>query len=185
MQLLSQILLIAGTGRNTGKTTWACKIIEKFSVHQSVIGLKISPHFHRGTDSLKAVIENDNFRIYQETSYISSKDSSRLLSAGATKVYYIECLDEFIKEAFEAFQKIIDSTGPIVCESPALRKYIKPGIFIIVDNSSNRNKKKDVLESKSKADLFIETDKNSGEAFLDDLAYIDYSWQIKSRNFRL
>jgi len=40
------ILLVSGNGRNSGKTTLACKIIERFSKDHEITGLKISPHFH-------------------------------------------------------------------------------------------------------------------------------------------
>ncbi len=150
MLILPQILLIAGTGRNTGKTLLASAIIEKYSADFEITGLKISPHFHSGTDSLQIIYKDQNFNIYKETSLASTKDSSRMLQAGAHKVFYIECYDEFMKEAFEKFTQVADISRPIVCESPALRKYVKPGIFIIVDSKSNTNKKKDVLSMKHK-----------------------------------
>ena len=157
MQKNSNILLIAGTGRNTGKTTLACSIIQKFSNVNPIIGLKISPHFHGETEGLVTLYENPEFNIYQETSTITGKDSALMLKAGASKVYYIETKDDHLFEAFKIFQKIITSSLPIVCESPALRKYIEPGVFFIVDNEKNQNKKKDIIQLKEKADMWIDS----------------------------
>ncbi len=172
--------MIAGTGRNTGKTLLASFIIEKFSVDFKLVGLKISPHFHSGTESLKAIHQNENFNIYQERSLTSSKDSSRMLNAGASYVFYIECYDEHMEEAFEKFLQVTDSSGPIVCESPALRKYVQPGIFIIVDSQSNQNKKQDVLNIKTKSDLFIEMDKDNYDSKVDQLIYTTEGWVFQS-----
>jgi len=158
---IPSLLLIAGTGRNTGKTLLASSIIKKFSNDLKITGLKISPHFHNGTKSLQPLYKNNNFNIYRETSHSSSKDSSRMLKAGACQVFYIECHDEYLKKAFEKFLKITDAQVPVICESPALRKYVKPGIFFIVDSKSNINKKQGVLDLKNHADFFIETDKES------------------------
>lgn len=185
MPQLPNLLLIAGTGRNTGKTLLASSIIEKFSFDFDITGLKISPHFHSGTESLEAIYKNKNFNIYQETSLSSSKDSSRMLNAGAAQVFYIECYDEYMKEAFEKFLQIAEISGPIVCESPALRKYVQPGIFIIVDSQSNLNKKKDVLDIKQKADLFIETDKEDFHHLVDRLVYCEDGWALKPNEFQL
>ncbi len=180
---IPNLLLIAGTGRNTGKTLLASSIITKFSVDHQITGLKISPHFHNGTESLKTMYKNINFNIYQETSLASIKDSSRLLKAGAHEVYYIECFDEYMKESFEKFLQIVDISSPIVCESPALRKYIQPGIFIIVDSQSNQNKKQDVLDLKLKADLFIETDKESFNPVLGRISFSSGCWIFKPGKF--
>ena len=178
MKEFKRLLLIAGTGRNTGKTLLASSIIEKFSPNFKITGLKISPHFHSGTDSLKTIYQNTNFNIYQETSSTSSKDSSRMLKAGAHKVFYIECYDEYMLEAFEKFLHVADISGPIVCESPALRKYIHPGIFIIVDSKSNKNKKQDVVGMKPIADFFIETHKESFDPILNRIKCNPTDWKL-------
>lgn len=175
----SHLLLIAGTGRNTGKTLLASAIIEKFSVDFKITGLKISPHFHKGTSSLQSIYQNENFNLYQENSLTSSKDSSRMLKAGAHQVFYMECYDAYMQEAFEKFMQTIDIPGPIVCESPALRKYIQPGLFIIVDSKANLNKKQDVLELKQKADLFIETDLEDVEPIMNRIKYNQNCWELR------
>lgn len=178
MIMLPQILLIAGTGRNTGKTLLASAIIEKLSANFEITGLKISPHFHSRTDSLQVIYKDQNFNIYKETSLTSSKDSSRMLQAGAHKVFYIECFDEYMQEAFEKFNQVADITGPVVCESPALRKYVQPGIFIIVDSKSNTNKKQDVLSMKLSADFFIDTDKESFDPILNKIKFNHSGWEL-------
>ena len=179
MEELKKLLLIAGTGRNTGKTLLASSIIERFSPGLKITGLKISPHFHNGTESLQLLYKNENFNIYQETSLTSSKDSSRMLKAGAHKVFYIECYDEYMLEAFNKFHEFADVSGSVVCESPALRKYIRPGIFIIVDSKSNQTKKQDVLDIKQYADLFIETDNESSASVISRISYNHNSWMLE------
>ena len=37
-ETIPQLMIIAGTGRNSGKTTLACQIIGKFSAIQSIVG---------------------------------------------------------------------------------------------------------------------------------------------------
>lgn len=156
-------LLIAGTGRNSGKTTMACSIIKKVVVDFPVTGLKISPHFHGGTESLKPLVGNDNFNLYKETSVKSEKDSSKMLQAGASEVFYIETTDGHIKNAFETFTKFIEPNIPVVCESPALRNYIVPGLFFIMDNINNINKKESIYKWKDKTDGFFNLANDKGK----------------------
>lgn len=179
MQIFPNLLLIAGTGRNTGKTTLACEIIKQTSLQQQVIGLKISPHFHGGTESLKPIVESQNYNLYEEIlSDISGKDSSKMLASGAKQVFYIEVLDDYILEAFNSFMTLVLENTAVVCESPALRIVIDPGLFIIVDNISQQNKKKDVLKWKNKADLFIETDKTELINIIPKISFNSKGWNI-------
>ncbi len=172
------LLLIAGTGRNTGKTTLACEIIKTTSLQQQLIGIKISPHFHGGTDSLKPIGGTKNYNLYEETlKDITGKDSSKMLAAGADKVFYIEVYDSSILEAFTTLLHHIPKNTPIVCESPALRKVITPGMFIIVDNISQQNKKLDVLSWKNKTDFFIETDKTELIEVIKQIRFTSSGWE--------
>jgi len=179
MQSFPNTLLIAGTGRNSGKTTLACAIIQKASENILVTGLKISPHFHGGTESLKLLVGNDNFNLYEETSAESVKDSSKMLQAGASKVFYIETTDSYIKDAFIAFTKFIEPNTPVVCESPALRNYIIPGIFFIMDNINNINKKENVYKWKKVADgIFNTTNEKKKEKLIKKIQFKEGGWFI-------
>ncbi len=173
------LLLIAGTGRNTGKTTLACSIIKRFSANHKVIGLKISPHFHGGTKSLKTIISNENFNIYEETSSSTGKDSAAMLKAEASNVFYIEVLDEYLETAFEHFQNIMPSPYPIVCESPALINYVKPGVFFIVDNENNKNKKKEIFLKRKIADKWIDTGKEKILTIIENLHCENNVWRFR------
>jgi len=173
------LLLVAGTGRNSGKTTFACSIIEKNSKDIPVTGLKISPHFHGGTDSLKLLVGNENFNLYEEISADSSKDSSKMLQAGALKVFYIETTDSHISHAFDAFVKHIEPGSPVICESPALRNIIDPGLFFILDNIDSIDKKESILNWKNEANGFFNMqNENSKKEIIDMIQFNEGNWNI-------
>jgi hypothetical protein len=179
MEEFKRLLLIAGTGRNTGKTTLACSIIKKFSADFQIIGLKISPHFHGGTDSLKLLSGNEFFNIYEETSANTGKDSSKMLKAGAYRVFYIETIDEHLLPAFMKFKELTPPGYTIVCESPALRKYVRPGVCFIVDKKNNKNKKSEILNWKNDADLFIRTDRENISNIVEKLILDKLGWKMR------
>jgi hypothetical protein len=127
----NNLLLVAGSGRNSGKTTIICKIIEQFR-HIGIISVKISPHFHKPGDGLIRISAESGFEIYEETNSYTSKDSSLMLRNGSERVYYIQTTEESIYEAFSEIYRNIDPGKPVICESPSLINYIEPGVFIIM-----------------------------------------------------
>jgi len=137
--IINNLLLIAGTGNKSGKTTLACKVIEQHREH-GIIGIKITPHFHETTPGLILLSEKPGSSIYEETNPELQKDSSRMLRAGASKVFFAKVTDEDLLAVFKEILKHIPTGIPIICESPALRYFIVPGLFIIM-NSETSNKK--------------------------------------------
>lgn len=131
MLVRNNILLISGLGRDTGKTLLATKVIEKFS-NQNVTAIKISPHFHSLQEQPILLGIPNFFEVYEETNPGGHKDSSRMLRAGAKKVFYIQCNDKTLERVLNIMIMHLDRETPIVCESGALSKYLVPGIHVLM-----------------------------------------------------
>lgn len=140
--LIPNLLLIAGTDTKSGKTSIACRIIEQFHC-LNITAIKISPHFHETTPGLKTIREETGYAIYEETNRNTTKDTSRMLQSGACKVYFAKILDNRLKYVFDKIMDLIPEGTPIICESPALRNFIDPGVFIIM-SSDTTNKRKNI-----------------------------------------
>lgn len=120
----------------------ACRIIESFP-DLRITTIKITPHFHETTTGLVLKSEQEGFIIYEETNGDSSKDTSRMIKAGATKVYFAKVKDNKLFEAFTEIMKEVPEGTPVICESPALRNFVEPGVFIIM-TSEVIDKHKDI-----------------------------------------
>lgn len=166
------LLIIAGTGRNSGKTTLACQVINKFR-QLSPVAVKISPHFHEPAAGLLEWHIEDGFSIFTENNKEGNKDSSRMLGAGAAKVYYIVCRDEYIKKSFSMVFSTLTAGIPVVCESPSLAKFIDPGMLLIADNMGP-GPKKNLLFDPGKADRVFHP--LSEEPGIDSLHFSGGSW---------
>jgi len=140
---LPNLLLIAGNGRNVGKTTLACKIIQHLSQKEKVLGLKISPHFHSFNEA-DVVIQSKHFIIINEK-LINSKDSSLMLQSGAKLVYYVMVKPEYFKEAIEQLIRILPN-DPIICESGGLHEQVSPGLFLMVKRKGEEIVKTHLLQ---------------------------------------
>ena len=140
--VIPNLLLIAGTGNKSGKTSMACRLTGQFR-YLKIVSVKITPHFHETTPGLALITEKPGHSIYEETNPDTSKDTSRMLKAGASRVFFAKVTDNTVMRAFEDILGYIPSGTPVICESPALRNYIEPGLFIIMI-SGKKNKQKDI-----------------------------------------
>lgn len=134
------LLIIAGTGNKAGKTTMACRIIEKF-VDRGIVAVKITPHFHENTPGLEPLIEKPGLSVYEEKNSTTPKDTSRMLASGASMAFFAKVTDVTLPVAFSEILKLIPEGTPVVCESPALRHYFDPGLFIIMKTLQEGNQK--------------------------------------------
>ncbi|MCU0456460.1 MAG: hypothetical protein MUE74_09175 [Bacteroidales bacterium] len=138
--ILPNLLLIAGTGNKSGKTTFACKVIGQHA-GQGIAGIKITPHFHETTPGLVLLAETKGSSVYEETDPETGKDTSRMLKAGAARVFFVKVTDNNLLSGFKKTLEYIPAGAPIVCESPALRHYVEPGLLVIMSSEHAHNNK--------------------------------------------
>lgn len=139
---IPNLLLVAGTGTNAGKTSVICRIIEQY-YNMNITAVKITPHFHETTPGLVPISEGKGYAIYEETNREGIKDTTRMLRAGASKVYFAKVWDDQLPDVFNIIMKKTDPDIPVICESPALRNFVEPGVFIIM-TSDTVNKNHDI-----------------------------------------
>ncbi len=176
---MPQLLIIAGTGRNTGKTTIACEIIRRFSPEKSIIALKITPHFHKNIQSGKVLADNENFYIAEETNSTTGKDSSLMLKAGATISYFIMTTDEFLEEAFGEILNFIPSDSMLICESGGLRHHVIPGLFLMMKNNVPGEIKQRAEKLIQLADRVITLNGEKIDFDTNTIEITDNQWSLK------
>lgn len=130
----SNILTISGTGRNVGKTTLSCGIIKKLGIDQKPTAVKISPHFHKVDYDNSISEDHEAFSIYKEDRYDREKDSSKMLAAGAVRVFYIQAKDNHLADVFRRLSQSIEKDMPVIIESGGIDEIIEPGLSILVTN---------------------------------------------------
>ena len=160
----NRLILVSGTGRDSGKTTLICKIIHFLKDKYDVFALKISTHEH-GTNKHMPDFRGEGYSIWVEHTAPEGKDTWRMIQAGAKLVFYVECLPQKMTDAYRIISKLLPDNGYILCESGGLRQEIKPAAFFMADNG--KTPKESALEllplanhvfSLSKIQLFSEKD---------------------------
>jgi hypothetical protein len=175
--ILPNLLLIAGTGRNSGKTTMACAIIRKFSTSYPIIAVKISPHLHAKVHDLQLIFSGENFYIGEEIDDSKHRDSSRMLAAGARRSFFIMNREEQLWEAFQKVLSLVDHEDYIVCESGGLRNVVTPGLFFMMSND-NPVLKPNSIEFKRLCDKWITFDGMYFDFSVDSFEIQNNKWKL-------
>lgn len=152
---LENMLLIGSTGRNTGKTTLACELLNKFGNIHDITAVKITtisekngkcPRGGQGCGVCSSL--EGYFDITEETNPDTHKDTSKLLTAGAKKVYWMRVLRDYLEEGLKALLEVVGKKDLIICESNAVRNIVQPGVFIMTSRS-------DITKYKPSADKIL------------------------------
>jgi len=175
MLSVPEMVMIDGNSRNSGKTTMACSIISKISAKHEVIGLKVTS-VRPGEEDKHGNHEEDlttNYTIFEELDRESQKDTSKMLRAGATRVYFIRVSDIYIEQAVLHFLSRYINKQVIVCESRSLRKLIIPGLFLMMLRKPAQSEEKDVDDYLKKADkiFYFGDDSTEKIQFAADLQF--------------
>jgi hypothetical protein len=138
--------MIGGNARHAGKTTLACSVIRKFSGRLPIIGLKVTS-VYPGDDEFHGDHPDEfsmDWTIMEETQPYGEKDTSRMLQAGATRVFYIRTQESSIVEAYQQFLERFVNDTLVVCESRSLRKHVRPGIFLLMMRTTGHSQEKEM-----------------------------------------
>jgi hypothetical protein len=176
MITIPNLLIIAGTGTKSGKTSLACKIIRQFP-ELKITAVKITPHFHEATSGLLSITEGKGYAIYEETERRGFKDTSRMLDAGAYRVYFAKVWDDRLFEVFNEIMKFVPEGTPVICESPALRNFAEPGVFVIM-TSDVIDKHKDISHLKVLPHVMFQFEELDGIDLIQ-IGFEDGGWHFK------
>jgi hypothetical protein len=173
----NRIILIAGNGRNSGKTTLACRLISRFSHTVPLVAIKISPHqYHYPEESISPF---KTFSIAEETDSRPEKDSSKMLAAGARRSFFITSPDERLREAFMNVLQLSPENAFFICESGGLGHVIDPALFIIVNRSDKTDIKPGTQILMDKPHLWVTFDGEEFDFNLKRISIFDKKWVVK------
>ena len=172
---IPNMLMIGGNSRNAGKTTLACNIIRKLANNHDVTALKVTS-IRPGESDLHGHHSAEVFSGYSITEELNSdthKDTSAMLQAGASRVFYIRTEDNFAEQAIRDFLATYNFNQPLVCESRSLRRVLIPGLFLLMMRATAAKPAKDISEYIAKADKVFTYDKDKLELtdFIDKLYF--------------
>lgn len=156
------LLIVGGAGRNVGKTEFVCRLIRSLAGRYAIYALKVSAifpdeHLYHGDHSQ----DSPEGKLFEEHRHNGTKDTSRMLRAGAKKVFYLRSDDAGIAAGYSEFLKRIPSGALVVCESNSLRSAVDPALHIVVRSATGELKPR-AHKQLAQADLVVISDGASG-----------------------
>jgi hypothetical protein len=118
------IIVVGGHARKVGKTSVATGLLSALSIRPWT-AVKISSHMHGSPGT-------GGFQISLETSRSGDSDTSRYLSAGASKSLWVRAREEHYDEAVLQILPMIRSDPFVLIESNRILDSIKPDLCIMV-----------------------------------------------------
>jgi len=122
------MLMVGAVDRGVGKTRFACSLISRFSSQCGIVGIKVTtvdkadgtcPRGASGCGVCSSL--KGHFYITEETNSLTDKDTCRMLTAGASRVFWLRVLRSHLEEGIAALLDIIGDDAISVCESNSLR----------------------------------------------------------------
>ena len=184
------MLLIGAAKSNSGKTTFATKLIKRLKEKHVIVGIKITTvnekdgKCHKGDQSCGACCSfNGNFLIHEEEGIEENKDTTRLLQSGAQRVYWIRAHVSYLSDAIATLLENIKSEASdavIICESNSLRNVLEPGLFLMVKREGSSEFKPSASAVKSLADRVVNFDGEKFDLKIDSIQIIDNIWLLNA-----
>jgi molybdopterin-guanine dinucleotide biosynthesis protein A len=176
---LPHVLMIAGTGRNVGKTTLACRLITQTAKKFAVTAVKISPHMHQQEEPGEVLAETNDYLLLRERGSNSTKDSGRMLAAGATEVFYLQLRHRNLTTEFLKFLQHLPSSQPVIIESGALLELAQPGLFVLVKNKNGPAEKPGLDSLGHPPDVVLNFENNEFDFDPGRISFTGEKWMIR------
>lgn len=153
------MIMVGAAEQNAGKTTFACRLIRRFSAERPVVGVKVTtivarnggcPRGGEGCGVCSSL--KDDFEITQEIDGPPGKDTTRLLESGAARVFWLRTMAQHLPEAAAALAETLGPDALTVCESNSLRLAAQPDLFIMARRSDSPRFKASALRVRDQAD---------------------------------
>jgi molybdopterin-guanine dinucleotide biosynthesis protein A len=181
--------MIGSAGTNAGKTELACALLRKFGPNHDIVGIKVTTigqkdgQCPRGGEGCGVCTSlQGEFCITEETNKASNKDTSRLLSAGASRVFWLRSLRSHLQEASAALLDIIGFDAVSICESNSLRHVVEPGLFFMAQRAGRQVWKESARGVEQYADRIVIS--NGGGTFNldpDQIRLVNRKWMLREK----
>src|SRR5947209_11370566 len=161
------IIVIGGHSRSVGKTSVVAGLIAALPSHNWT-AFKIT-QFGHGKCSLDGkpchcATDDHTWAISEEKDSSASSDSSRFLSAGAKRSFWVRTEQGRLAEAMPAIRRRIAESENAIVESNSILKFIRPDLYITVLDPTTEDFKTSAQQLLDRADAIVMHDAADADA---------------------
>jgi len=152
------IIVIGGHSRSVGKTSVVAGLIAALPSHNWT-AFKIT-QFGHGKCSLDGkpchcATDDHTWAISEEKDNSASSDTSRFLSAGARRAFWVRTEQGRLAEAMPAIRRRIAESENAIVESNSILKFIRPDLYITVLDPTTDDFKTSAQQFLDRADAIV------------------------------
>ena len=179
------ILLLGASGQNQGKSTLACRIIERYAGQQTIVGAKITTIRERGGECPRggegcgvcANLQGD-WELSEELGDNPTKDTGRMLTAGADQVFWLRVCQGHLDEGVRALLERVGDR-PLVCEGNSPRQVLEPGAFLVSRDPARLSMKPSAAAVRQYVDASLDFDGTSFDPPLERISLTGNRWAFE------
>ncbi len=151
-------VVVGGHTRNIGKTSVVEGIIRELpSLNWTAV--KITQYGHgvcsRDGHSCQCKPRRHAFEISEESDARGHSDTCRFLAAGAVRSLWLRVRAGQLGDAVPALFQAVENSANVILESNSILQFIKPSLFLMVLDSSQRDFKLAAQKALSSADALV------------------------------
>jgi hypothetical protein len=180
------MLMIGATGRNTGKTELACRVIRGHAAHAPIAALKVTTVVRTdgscprgGTGCGVCSSLGEPWCVTRELDALSDKDTSRLLASGAREAWWLRVREDSLRDGAAGLLEHVPAGWASVCESNSLSRVVEPGLFLQVRSAGERSVKPSARGVASLADRVVVSDGATFDLDLGRISLVDGQWALQ------
>ena len=161
------IIVIGGHSRSVGKTSVVAGLIAALPSHNWT-AFKIT-QFGHGKCSLDGkpchcATDDHTWAISEEKDSSATSDTSRFLSAGAKRSFWVRTEQGRLAEAMPAIRRRIAESENAIVESNSILKFIRPDLYITVLDPTTEDFKTSAQQLLDRADAIVMHDAADADA---------------------
>ncbi len=180
------MLMIGAASRGAGKTQFACEVLQRYARTKGLVAIKVTPVDNpgaccpRGSEGCGVCEElPGHYVISEEMTLNGKKDTSRLLVAGASKVFWLRSVRESLGEGVKAVLRRIPAGTGIVCESNSSRLVLEPGLFLVIQQKGQPDLKDSCRQVLPLADRIVEFDGAGWDLPPKRVVFVEGRWKTR------
>lgn len=182
----ADILMIGSTGRNVGKTLLASSLIRRHASSTAMAAVKVTtiheqgglcPHGGDGCGVCSS-FEGD-YILTIERDGPPDKDTTRLISAGASRVFWLRVREAHLAEGIAALLKELPSGQPVIMESNSARLALEPSLFLVLRQGGSSEMKESCRSVLGEADRILTFDGAGWDLSEDRISFSGGRWWVR------
>jgi len=181
-------MLMAGASlKSTGKTELICTLIRAFGSRLDIVGMKVTPVSlygggvpHGGKPSPLLSARHHTTWLFEEREPTLGTDTSRMLASGAKRAFWLRAREEHLADEFSNLLGIIGEKAVIICESNTLRRFVRPGVFLMILPNDVREIKPSFHDIVELADRIVHTDGSNFDISPNDIHFREGRWSLEN-----